>query len=206
MSTTRGFAAKHPTLVYFAMTFAISWGGALMAIDASGAPPRRFFPASSFRMRTSPFCWSASRWDYRPASSRNWLDGLRHPDAETPFQHPGNRIDRRRLVECVAPVTERLVEPRGIRRTHHANVPDGDRCRRLRRIPDGGDRCRQPQGNLATTASFLCFSAVLVDQPSMRPTINHRIRITALATRPGRDSGNANRHSATEATRSTSTS
>ena len=114
MSTTRGFAAKHPTLVYFAMTFAISWGGALMAIDASGAPPRRFFPASSFRMRTSPFCWSASRWDYRPASSRNWLDGLRHPDAETPFQHPGNRIDRRRLVECVAPVTERLVEPRGI--------------------------------------------------------------------------------------------
>ena len=50
------------------------------------------------------------------------------------------------------------------------------------------------------------LSAAFVNQPSMWLTINHRNRITALATRPGRDSGNANRHSATEATRSTSTS
>src|SRR5688500_4509035 len=36
------------------------------------------------------------------------------------------------------------------------------------------------------------LSAAFVNQPSMWLTINHRIRITALAMRPGRDSGNAN--------------
>ena len=184
------------------MTFAISWGGALMAIDASGAPPPRFFPASSFRMRTSPFCWSASRWDYRPASSRNWLDGLRHPDAETPFQHPGNRIDRRRLVECVAPVTERLVEPRGIGEltmpmflTATAVGVFVGYLTAVIAVANRKETSRQP----LRSSAFLRY---LYDQPSMRPTINHRIRIAALATRPGRDSGNANRHSATEATRS----
>jgi membrane protease YdiL (CAAX protease family) len=36
MSTIKRFAAKHPMVVYFALTLAISWGGALTAIGGSG--------------------------------------------------------------------------------------------------------------------------------------------------------------------------
>lgn len=36
MSTVKRFVAKHPALVYFALTFTISWGGALVAIGGSG--------------------------------------------------------------------------------------------------------------------------------------------------------------------------
>jgi hypothetical protein len=36
MSTIKAFVIRHPAPVYFAMTFAISWGGAFAAIGGSG--------------------------------------------------------------------------------------------------------------------------------------------------------------------------
>ena len=36
MSTIKTFVTEHTAPVYFALTFAISWGGALMAIGGSG--------------------------------------------------------------------------------------------------------------------------------------------------------------------------
>jgi hypothetical protein len=36
MSTIKSFVTKHQVPAYFALTFAISWGGALLAIGGSG--------------------------------------------------------------------------------------------------------------------------------------------------------------------------
>jgi uncharacterized protein len=36
MSTIKAFVTRHPVPVYFALTFVISWGGALLAIGGSG--------------------------------------------------------------------------------------------------------------------------------------------------------------------------
>jgi hypothetical protein len=36
MTTRRTFIERHPVLTYFALTFAISWGGALLVIGPGG--------------------------------------------------------------------------------------------------------------------------------------------------------------------------
>jgi hypothetical protein len=36
MTTTKAFIVRHPVLTYFALTFAISWGGVLLVIGGPG--------------------------------------------------------------------------------------------------------------------------------------------------------------------------
>ncbi|HZM95187.1 MAG TPA: hypothetical protein VFB92_17285 [Vicinamibacterales bacterium] len=48
MTTITAFARRHPVTAYFALTFAISWGGALLAIGSAGGM-RGTTPASDPR-------------------------------------------------------------------------------------------------------------------------------------------------------------
>ena len=51
MKTIKGFIKSHPLLSYFALAFAISWGGMLLIIGGPGAIPAtaeettKLFPA-----------------------------------------------------------------------------------------------------------------------------------------------------------------
>jgi hypothetical protein len=65
------------------------------------------------------------------------MDRVRDPGAEAALERHGNRADRWRLVERLAPAAASVVDSRGSRRTPGVNLLDCHYCGRLRWVPDG---------------------------------------------------------------------
>jgi hypothetical protein len=61
MSTIKTFIRKHSVLIYYALTFAISWGGILLVIGGPGAISNQWQSTNCYRSR-SCHLFDPGRW------------------------------------------------------------------------------------------------------------------------------------------------
>lgn len=109
-------------------------GDAIRVVDhfARVCPGHLRLHRQTLAVARQPGRWSIG-WRLRGSG----MDGVRDSSAETDVQPHRDRVDRRRLVERVAPASESLVNERRIRRVAAIGLSCGHCVRCVRRIPDG---------------------------------------------------------------------
>ena len=76
MTTITSFIKRHPLLTYFALTFAISWGGVLLVIGGPGAIPGNGEATEALLPLVSPGDVPRTQRGRHPLDrSRLWQDG-----------------------------------------------------------------------------------------------------------------------------------